>query len=136
MNWIASESTWSSVSEHAHGTRGVANVGGGRIESTGGWNWRFSGDNPLDYQVEHNDLFDAIRKDEPYNEAAWGAKSTMTAILGRMATYSGQVVSWDDALGSEIALVPSAYAWDADPPTLPDADGHYPIPTPGMTQSV
>jgi len=127
---------WTSVNEHAHGTLGVANVGGGQIESTGGWKWRFTGDNPDAYQVEHNDLFAAIRKDEPYNEAEWGAKSTMTAILGRMATYSGQVVSWDDALGSELALVPTAYAWDADPPSLPDADGRYPIPTPGMTQSV
>jgi myo-inositol 2-dehydrogenase/D-chiro-inositol 1-dehydrogenase len=127
---------WSSVSEHAHGTRGVANVSGGRIESEGGWDWRFSGDNPDAYQVENDDLFAAIRKDTPYNEAVWGAKSTMTAILGRMATYSGQVVSWDDAINSEIALVPAAYAWDANPPSMPDQDGRYPIPTPGMTQSV
>ena len=60
----------------------------------------------------------------------------MTAILGRMATYSGQVVSWDDAINSEIALVPAAYAWNANPPSMPDQDGRYPIPTPGMTQSV
>jgi hypothetical protein len=57
----------------------------------------------------------------------------MTSIFGRMATYSGQRINWDDALASETALVPSAYAWDADPPSLPDADGRYPIPMPGTT---
>ncbi len=126
---------WSSVSEHAHGTSGTANIGAGRIESFGDWSWRWRGDVPDAYQVEHDVLFAAIRNGTPHNEAEVGAKSTMTAILGRMATYSGKVVSWDDALNSELALVPKAYAWDAEPPTLPDTEGRYPIPTPGVTQS-
>jgi predicted dehydrogenase len=126
---------WNSVSEHAHGSLGTANVGAGRIESEGGWDFRYRGDVPNAYQVEHDRLFAAIREDTPHNEAENGAKSTLTAILGRMATYSGQVVSWDDALNSELALVPSAYTWDADPPTLPDESGAYPIPMPGITKA-
>jgi hypothetical protein len=59
----------------------------------------------------------------------------MTAILGRMATYSGQQVSWNDALGSELSLSPESYAWDAAPPTSPDAEGRYPIPMPGVTRA-
>jgi len=129
------QGAWSSVSEHAHGTKGTANVSAARMEGSFG-KWRFEGDAPDPYQVEHDDLFAAIRADRPYNEAENGAKSTMTAILGRMATYSGKVLKWDDALASTIAPRPSAYAWDALPPTLPDADGRYPIPTPGITQVI
>ena len=127
------QNCWNSVSEHVHGVRGIANAAG-RILGADGETWRFQGDNPNPYQVEHDDLFDAIRKDLPYNEAENGALSTMTSIFGRMATYSGQELEWEDALASELDLMPKVYAWDADPPTLPDENGRYPIPTPGVTR--
>jgi len=127
-------SCWSSVSEHAHGSSGYAEVNGGRIQGTGGWKWRYDGERPDPYQVEHDVLFAAIRADEPHNEAENGALSTMTSIFGRMATYSGQKLDWQSALDSEISLAPASYAFDADPPTLPDEAGRYPIPTPGVTK--
>lgn len=127
---------WSSVSEHAHGTTGVANIGAGRIQSAGGWSWRFRDENPNPYQVEHDRLFEAVRKDLPFNEAENGALSTMTSILGRMATYSGQDIKWEDALASDISLSPANFAWDAAPPTMPDAHGHYAIPVPGITEVI
>jgi myo-inositol 2-dehydrogenase/D-chiro-inositol 1-dehydrogenase len=88
------------------------------------------------YQQEHDDLFDAIRNDKPYNEAFRGAYSTMTAIMGRMATYSGVVIDWKEALNSEISIMPKQYSWDATPPTVPDEHGFYPIPMPGSTKVV
>jgi len=124
--------TWSQVNEFAHGTKGTCNIGGGRME-TADEKWRYEGENPDAYQVEHDVLFRAIREGLDHNEGENGAKSTLTSVLGRMATYSGKTVKWDDALNSALALVPSAYAWDADPPTLPDAEGRYPIPMPGRT---
>ncbi|MCZ6597953.1 MAG: Gfo/Idh/MocA family oxidoreductase [Planctomycetota bacterium] len=127
---------WDSVSEHAHGSAGSANVGAGRIQGKGGWDWRFDGKDPDNYQVEHDALFAAIRADRPHNEAEYGAKSTMTSILGRMATYSGQSLAWDDALASDLSLAPARYAWDAAPPTVPDEDGRYPIPMPGLTKVI
>ena len=129
------QGAWSSVSEHAHGTIGTANISGAKIK-TDHSDWRYDGDKPDPYQVEHDDLFRAIREDRPYNEAEYGAKSTMTSIFGRMATYSGQELGWDAALASNIELKPSAYTFDADPPTLPDEHGRYPIPTPGKTQVI
>jgi hypothetical protein len=58
----------------------------------------------------------------------------MTSILGRMATYSGQVVEWDKAINSGINLQPKVYDWNAMPPVLPNDDGYYPIATPGVTK--
>ena len=58
----------------------------------------------------------------------------MTAIMGRMATYSGKVIKWDEAINSKRSVMPERYAWDAPPPTVPDAEGNYPIPVPGKTQ--
>jgi len=125
---------WDSVSEHAHGTLGYADVSAGRITSAGGWDWRYRGD-PVDpYQVEHDDLFAAIRAGQPYSEAVNGAHATMTAILGRMATYSGRVLKWDEALASTLSLAPERLAWDAAPRALPDAEGRYPHAIPGVSQ--
>ena len=81
-------------------------------------------------------MFDAIRNDKPYNEGENGAKSTMTAILGRMCTYSGQEIEWNQALNSNISLFPEKLAWDAEPKVLPGPDGLYPIARPGETQVV
>jgi len=79
-------------------------------------------------------LFAAIRNNTPHNEAEYAALSTMTAILGRMATYSGNEVRWEDALQSQARLAPSGYAWDATPPVLPGKDGYYPVAIPGVTK--
>ena len=58
----------------------------------------------------------------------------MTAILGRMATYSGKIIKWDEAINSTLDLSPKKYAFDADPPVMPDANGYYPVPVPGKTE--
>ena len=87
------------------------------------------------YQNEHVELFAAIANGEyKFADAENGAKSTMTSILGRMATYSGQVVEWDKALNCGLNLQPSAYTWDTLPKSLPDADGKYKIAVPGVTR--
>jgi predicted dehydrogenase len=86
------------------------------------------------YQTEHDKLFAAIAKgDYTFSDAENGAYSTMTAILGRLATYSGQLIEWDKAFHSGLDLHPASYAWDALPRTLPDADGLYKGSTPGVT---
>lgn len=129
---------WSNVSEHVVGSKGVCDVGGNWMKGHDGsaiWRHRKNND-PNPYQQEHDDLFDAIRNDKPFNEAEFGAKSSMTSILGRMCTYSGKEINWDDAIASEIDLSPKVYAWDAPPPVLPDEMGRYPIAVPGKTRTV
>ena len=75
--------------------------------------------------IEHVDLVKAIRNNEKYNEGWYGATSSMTAVLGRMATYSGQVVHWDDAVAKGPNEMPEKFAWDAKPKVLPDKNGLY-----------
>lgn len=127
---------WSSVSEAVVGTKGSCDVNSYVIRGANAWRYK-KPDAPHDpYQQEHDDLFAAIRNDTPYNEAFNGAKSSLTSIIGRMATYSGQVIEWDKALNSEVDVMPKRFAWDALPQSLPDKDGLYPIAIPGVSQTV
>ncbi|RLS26463.1 MAG: gfo/Idh/MocA family oxidoreductase [Planctomycetota bacterium] len=125
---------WYSVSEHVHGTKGSSNVGNYTITGANAWKYRGGGKDP--YQQEHDDLFDAIRNDKPYNEAERGALSSMTAILGRMCTNSGKEITWEEALNSKLDLMPSEFTWDAKPKVLPDENGIYPFAIPGKTVAV
>jgi len=126
--------TWNSVSEHVHGSKGTCDISGYRISVPGSDDWKYRGKNPDPYQVEHDDLFAAIRTGATYNEADNGAMSTMTAILGRMATYSGKVIEMEAALASNLSLMPKEFTWDAKPLVLPREDGSYPVAMPGVTK--
>jgi predicted dehydrogenase len=126
---------WNSVSEAVHGTSGTSDVNRSIIRPAEGKGdaWRFSGKRQAGHQQEWHDLFKSLHAGERPVEAEYGATSTMTAILGRMAAYSGQVVNWDDALKSG-SIMPETLAWDAAPRSKPGADGHYPSPKPGITK--
>lgn len=126
---------WNHVSEYAHGAKGTA-VPGGRINAKDEDAWRFSGKRQGGHQQEHHDLFALLRKGERPNEAHYGAMSTMTAILGRMATYSGKIVKMKDALASNQVLVPQDPKWDDVPPVTLNAKGLYPVPVPGKTKII
>jgi predicted dehydrogenase len=121
------------VSEGFHGTNGSAPRPGQILSASGHDLFRHNAKNdPNPYQVEHDELFAAVAAgDYKYADAENGAYATLTSIMGRMATYTGKEITWDEALNSEENIMPAAYAWDADPPVLPDADGRYPIPVPG-----
>ena len=127
---------WNSFSQHAHGTKGTVHIEGhGRaelcIDGAEPMRWERG---PDGHQLEHDHLFAALLAGKPYNEADYGATSTMTAILGRMASYSGRIVRWEDALNSKVDLCPERLAWDAEPPVQPGPDGLYPCALPGKTK--
>jgi predicted dehydrogenase len=130
------EGCWNSVSEFAHGSKGVANISGGQInmhDGTAGWS--FEGPEVNGHQQEQTDLIASLRRGAIYNEGDFGAMSTMTAILGRMATYSGQLITMSDALQSTLVESPvdEFTSFTDKPPVLPDKDGRYPVPVPGKT---
>ncbi len=129
--------TYSKVDEQLNGTKGTIFCGNANILDRKGATLyqydRSKENNP--YQTEHDELFAAIAKGEyKFADAENGAKSTMTSILGRMATYSGQVIEWDKAINSGISIMPTKYDFDAMPPVLPDANGFYPVAVPGVTK--
>lgn len=128
--------TWSHVSDNVHGTRATITLGSGpwglgtvtprQLRSKD-----FQSVNP--YQREHDDLQASIRGGPHCFEGDYAATSSMTAVMGRMATYSGRRISWEEATRSQVRLAPDRYAFDAHPPTLPDARGCYPVAQPGQT---
>ncbi|MDY7395796.1 Gfo/Idh/MocA family oxidoreductase [Aureibaculum sp. 2210JD6-5] len=130
--------TMNKVTEAFQGTKGIVltnDAGTAYLKDLEGNNiFKYRGkDDPDPYQVEHDRLFASIRNNEVISDAENGAKSTMTAIMGRMATYSGKVINWDEAIQSNIQLVPENMDWNSTPPVLPKEDGSYEIPTPGKT---
>jgi predicted dehydrogenase len=124
------------VSEGFHGTAGSAPQPGVILDGNGSTIFRHRGkEDPNPYQVEHDELFAAINAGEyKFADTRRGAEATMSAILGRMATYSGNVITWDEAMASELKLAPESFDWEMDPPVLPKEEGTYDCAMPGVTQ--
>lgn len=129
---------YNDVSDIILGTKGRANILKHRIDGENRWHFTESGAEPRPsmYDREHQALFNAIRSGNTINNGVYMARSTMLAILGRMVDYTGQAITWEEALNSKQSLAPTSYAMDAAPPTLPDKDGRYPVAMPGMTTFV
>ena len=132
--------TASRVDEVFQGSNGSVVTGKGEMTDLSGnikykypnkWN-----EDPNPYQVEHDKLFQSIRNNEVINDVEYGAKSTMTAIMGRMATYTGKKITWDQAINSKEMLVPNNLTWNSTPPTLPDDNGKYLVAIPGKTKFI
>ncbi|MFV0605450.1 MAG: Gfo/Idh/MocA family protein [Niabella sp.] len=129
--------TMSKVDELLIGTKGKIYCGEAVIrDHKGAELYRFDRKNGNDpYQTEHDELFEAIAKNQyKFADAEFGAKSTLTAVMGRLATYSGHEIDWDKTLNSGLDIMPKEYSWNATPPTVPNADGFYPIAVPGKTK--
>lgn len=92
-----------------------------------GENWRYKGEKPNMYQTEHDELFASIRSGEWINNGEWMINSTMLAVMGREACYTGKTITYDQMLNSEKSYAPPS--WDMDQ-TLPIGD----VPIPGKTK--
>ncbi|MFP4290106.1 MAG: Gfo/Idh/MocA family protein [Cyclobacteriaceae bacterium] len=128
------------VAETFVGTKGRASTDGSTtitdLKGNVKWSHRDRND-PNPFQVEHDRLFATIvNGGDLLADAENGAKSTMASLLGRMATYSGKMVTWDEAYNSNISLVPDQLSWEAAPPVLPNDNGRYPVPVPGKTKVI
>jgi predicted dehydrogenase len=92
--------------------------------------WEYEGQRPNMYQVEHDELFASIRIGEPINDGTWMTHSTLMAIMGRMAAYSGQTVTWEEALNADEDWTPETYSFsdmEVPPVAVP---GAYTVPDP------
>ncbi len=108
------------VSDHIMGTLGTCDVMRHTIKGKNAWRLKRDPATPDDmYQNEHNALFASIRSGKPINDGDWMTKSSLMAIMGRVATYTGQVITWDKLLASKEDLSPPRYEFG-------------PLPTPAV----
>ena len=124
------------VSERFQGTKGSVSFKKNKIIDLNGneiYSYKQRGDKSP-YQIEHDKLFKSIRDGNVINDGEYGAKSTLTAIMGRMATYTGQEIKWNQIMESDQNLVPDNLDWSSTPPVIPNSEGKYPIPIPGVTE--
>lgn len=117
------------ISAHVMGERGIATLDRRAMRIEAGETWQYRGEKNNHSHTEHEELFASIRNGKTINNGQYMTKSTLLAIMGRMATYTGQTITWDQAMNSQEDLSPDRYAWDAKPPDSP-------IAIPGVTRFV
>jgi len=139
----------SEFASYGHGTKGSAIISTashspGRVRlfksqhaTRADLTWAFPQPEPSPYQLEWDDLIQAIRQDQPYNETKRGAIASLVTSMGRMAAHTGQIITYDDMLNCEHEFAPGVDALTMDSPApLPaGADGKYPVPEPGVKKS-
>jgi predicted dehydrogenase len=138
---------WNTYSDYAHGSKGsavlMATLGQPEPKIYKGHNmvaenlvWEFGQPDPNPYHVEWQVLLDAIRQDKPHNEARRAGMADVAALMGRMATHSGQYITWDQALNSDYQFVEDidTMTFDSPAPIHSNPDGIYPPPQPGITK--
>jgi predicted dehydrogenase len=124
------EGCYNENSDYILGSEGTCTIGRGpvpRIEGKTNWSW--SGQKYDMYQREHDLLFASIRKAQPINDGKRMATSTLLAMMGRMAAYTGQQITWDQALNSQEKLFPDQLDWNGKMEVRPRAE-------PGITKFV
>ena len=137
-------------SSYAHGSKGMAIVAShgdfsppskifkGQAPQRSGLLWTSKNvpgeEDP--YQNEWNSLLDAIRNDKPYNETKRGVEASLVSSMGRMATHTGQEITFDDMLNCEHEFAPGAdkFTMNSAAPVKADKDGKYPVPMPGISK--
>jgi predicted dehydrogenase len=121
------------------GTKGQLRRGGNRRQSgifdhQDQLKWQPPAETEMPEVNRYREMFAAMLAGTPINDSLTMARSSMLAILGRMATHSGQRITWDEAFASNKVLAPERYDWAANPPVMPGPDGVYPHAIPGVTQ--
>jgi predicted dehydrogenase len=114
------------VKDYLLGTKGTCDVFANKI--VGESPWRYRGPNSDMYQSEHDHFFASIRGGKAANDGLFASRSTLLAIMARMAAYTGQAITWDEAFNSKQQLVPAQFAWGEAP--------NRPVPKPGVTKFV
>jgi len=112
----------SETKDYLYGTKGngyIGRRGSAPVEITGDNAWKYSGPTPDMYQVEHDEFFASIRAGQPINDGDRMCTSTMMGIMGRMAAYTGQEITWEQALNSQEKLVPDRLDWNGSLPIAP-----------------
>lgn len=128
----AQEGCNSSTADLIIGTKGRCHLLGYRIE--GETNWRYEGPGGNMYDIEHRELFAAVRSGKPVNNGDYMCLSSALAIVAQMACYSGNTIPWGKAMESARSFSLPRYGWDVEPPVKPGPDGRYPAAKQGLEE--
>lgn len=134
---------------YAHGTKGSAVISTfmhtpgkcrlfkGQDFAKSNVTWAFPPPEPNPYQLEWDELIDAILRDKPYNEVKRGAEASLVTAMARRAVHTGQVVTFDEMLSSEQEFAPEVdkLTMDSPAPLPAGPDGKYPLPQPGLLKN-
>ncbi len=140
---------WGTYADYAHGSKGSAvimtdlaapqpKIYNRQNMAAENLVWEDPGPEPNPYVVEWQVLLDAIRQNKPHNEAHRAAQANFAGIMGRMATHTGQMVTWDQAVNSQFQWVADIdhLTFETEAPIHEGPDGLYPAPKPGMSVEV
>ncbi len=126
-----------------HGTKGRCHFAAFQppylTDLKGKLSWRASSElsKKSPYEQEHLEFLQSIRAGKPFQRAKVLADSTMATVLGQMAVYSGNKITWKEAVESNFAFPPAGkITMNTEPPVKPGADGLYPVAVPGQTKLV
>lgn len=124
------ENCWNENADYVLGTKGACTIGRGPLPRiTGEKTWTFEGQKNDMYQYEHDVLFSSIRQGKPINDGERMATSTLVAMMGRMAAYTGQEVTWEQAFNSQEKIFPDKLDWNGSLPVTP-------LPRPGVNKLI
>lgn len=138
----------SEFASYAHGTKGTAIISTsahtpGRVRTFKGHNfakedmiWAYPQPEQSPYQLEWNDLIEAIVQNKPYNEVKRGAEASLVTSMGRMAAHTGQIITFEQILNCPHEMAPDVdkLSDDGPAPLKADAEGRYPVPQPGIVK--
>jgi len=140
---------WETYADYAHGSTGsavvMATLGAPKPKIYRGHKmekenliWQYPKRDCNPYHAEWQVLIDAIRQNKVHNEARRAGEAEVVALMGRMATHTGQYITYDQALKSDFQWVADIdnMTFDTPAPIHADANGIYPAPQPGITKEV
>jgi len=138
---------WNTYSDYAHGSKGsaviMAALGQPKPKIYKSHNmvpenlvWQYGRNDPNPYHTEWQILLDAIRQNKPHNEARRAGEAEVAALMGRMATHTGQYLTWDQTLNCKFQFVKDIdkMTFDTPAPITDAPDGIYQAPQPGITK--
>jgi myo-inositol 2-dehydrogenase / D-chiro-inositol 1-dehydrogenase len=123
---------FNNTSDYIIGTKGRCDLLNYRIE--GEKSWRYEQPRANMYDIEHAELFQSIRSGQPINNGNYMILSSALGIVAQIACYTGQVITWEDAMKSKRSFALARYGWDVEPPVKPGPDGRYPTANQGNAE--
>jgi predicted dehydrogenase len=134
MSSVAHGSKGSAIISTSGHTPGKVRIFSGQRQHRRDVVWAFPQPEKSPYQLEWDDLVDAIIHDKPYNEVPRGVEASLVTSMGRMAAHTGQEITYEQMLNCPHEFAPNVadLTPDGPAPVMPDADGNYPVPMPGI----